>query len=53
MAEPFVTISHYHVPPESQPFPVRTEFLVFVLFLSAFIWASFKKNEILGTKKNK
>jgi len=51
LAEPFVTISHFHVPPESQPFPVRTEFLVFIMFLSAFVWASFKKNEILGTKK--
>jgi len=47
-AEPFFSITHHHVPPEGQPFPVRTEFLVFLVFIAAFVWSNMKKNEILG-----
>jgi len=49
--EPFVRISHTHSPPEGQPFPIRTEVLVFLIFLGSFIWASYKKTEISALKK--
>jgi len=51
-AEPFISITHHHVPPEAQPFPVRTEFLVLLLFVGTFVLTSWRKNEIIGSRKS-
>jgi hypothetical protein len=45
-AEPFLSITHNHVPPATSPLPIRTEFAVLIIFLASFIWISMKKNEL-------
>lgn len=49
-AEPFLSISHNHVPAATSPLPVRTEFIIFLIFVGSFVWVTLKKMEIQGNK---
>jgi len=51
--EPFLSISHKHVPPAASPLPVRTEFVILVIFVVSFVFVSLKKMEIQGTRQAK
>jgi len=49
-AEAFLSIIHNHVP-SSSTLPIRTEFLILLIFVGSFVWASYKKMEIQGIRK--
>jgi len=48
--EPLFTISHKHSAPYTGRLPLRTEYLAFLLFGSAFLLISFKKKNYIPTK---